>query len=51
MKNKLTLKYGCEECGYTPEIDTEKSTKDWVVYKESFCPLCKNKLMFYIPKN
>ena len=39
MKKKKTLTYQieCNKCGKKAEIDEEKSTKEWIVYKTGKC--------------
>ena len=54
MKMKKTLMYEieCNKCGKKAEIDKEKSTKEWIVYKTGKCE-CGGTIMitpYYIDK-
>lgn len=33
---KIEMKICCEKCGKEKEIDYEKTTKNWKVYKDTF---------------
>ena len=42
-KSKLAFEFACENCGYVPQIDEDKSTENWNVIPTK-CTKCGGKI-------
>lgn len=41
---KEAMWFGCANCGYTPERDRDRSSKNWQVFTPGKCPQCGSEM-------